>query len=189
MKELVTLKDGMRLMKNISYPSNVQDGKWSQPPLNWIKLNVDVALDATHNRISIRCVLKYCEGTFKIAKQIPWKGVHAAKNSMIVQFSFMATSSSHYLEVACASLMLTEEEGDLLIVSENDTVELAEDYGFALVGKLATNKSFKFHYQRDIMATIWKLCKGMRVFELAPNPFLFQFYHEVDVNRIEEDSL
>lgn len=75
----------MRLMKNISYPSNVQDGKWSQPPLKWIKLNVDVALDATHNRINIRCVLKYCEGTFKIAKQIPWKGQYQPKEAKVIR--------------------------------------------------------------------------------------------------------
>lgn len=100
----------------------------------------------------------------------------------------MAASSSHSLGKACASLTLSEEEDGGMIIDEGDIKDAYEDYKFVLVGRLMTEKPIKFNVLKDTIAAIWRPGKGLNIKEANPNLFLFQFFHEVDINRVMEDG-
>lgn len=96
-------------------------------------------------------------------------------------------SSSRSLDAACASLSLLEEDEGLEF--GNDEFQTTkEELNYSLVGKLLTEKPFKFHILRDTMAAVWRPGKGMSVMELSTNLFLFQFRHEFDMKRVLEDG-
>lgn len=97
-------------------------------------------------------------------------------------------STSMSLEKACVSLTLREEEEEVLIVGKEDVNETHDENKLVLVGKLATDKPFKFNVMRDTLATVWRHGKGMQVTEIAGNLFIFQFYHEVDLKRVLDDG-
>ncbi|XP_019155810.1 PREDICTED: uncharacterized protein LOC109152623 [Ipomoea nil] len=63
-----------------------------------------------------------------------------------------------------------------------------EDFRFVLVSKLLTNKIIKFNFMKETMTAVWRLGRGLVVTELAPNLFILQLFHEVDMNRILEDG-
>ncbi|XP_019154535.1 PREDICTED: uncharacterized protein LOC109151078 [Ipomoea nil] len=41
---------------------------------------------------------------------------------------------------------------------------------------------------RDTMATFWRPIRGVAAKELSNNTFLFQFFHEIDMNRVLENE-
>lgn len=73
---------------------------------------------------------------------------------------------------------------------ETDGLELeqSDDLRFSLVGRFITDKTVKFLFMRDTMATVWKPVKGMAAKEIAHNTFLFQFFHDLDVKRVLDDG-
>lgn len=97
-------------------------------------------------------------------------------------------SSSRSLEKACALLMIREEDEEVLILENEDVNDLQDANSLALVGRLATEKPFKFTVMRDTLAVVWRPGKGMQVTEIAGNLFIFQFYHEVDLKCVLEDG-
>lgn len=100
----------------------------------------------------------------------------------------MAESSSRSLENACALLSLIEDEDEGLVIGNDDIKEVGEEFKFTLVGHLATEKPIKFNVLKDTLALVWSPGKGMNVIEAAPNLFLFQFFHKVDMICILEDG-
>lgn len=100
----------------------------------------------------------------------------------------METSSSRSLEKECASLTIAEEDEVGLIIDKVDVNDESEDYRFVLVGRLAIEKPVKFNILKDTLASIWRPGRGMNVMEMAPNLFMFHFFHEVDITRILEDG-
>lgn len=53
-----------------------------------------------------------------------------------------------------------------------------------IVGRLLTEKVINFQIFQNMMACIWKPGKGMMVKELGNNCYLFQFFHELDVEKV-----
>lgn len=100
----------------------------------------------------------------------------------------MASSSSNKLELMYDSLKLMDEEDSCLIIGDEDFSEVVEDNILVLVGKLITEKPFKFHIMKETMASVWRPGRGMRVTEIASNLFWFELFHELDVSRILEDG-
>lgn len=100
----------------------------------------------------------------------------------------MAASGSNSLEKVYASLSLSVEDEEELVVVDKDVKEPDEDDKFVLVGRLATTKPVKFHFLRDTMASIWRPGRGVCISEIATNLYVFKFYHEVDVKRVLEDG-
>lgn len=70
----------------------------------------------------------------------------------------------------------------------DDTNDTLEEEAFTLVGTLWTDKTVKFNFLKDTMATIWRPGKGVLAEEVEPNLFLFHFYHEKDRRRVLEDG-
>lgn len=100
----------------------------------------------------------------------------------------MAASSSRSLEEVCESLSLIDDEDIGWVVEATTVKDGIDDLRLVLVGKLATNKPVKFNVLKDTLALVWRPGKGMAVDEVAPNLYVFRFFHEVDLKRIIEDG-
>ena len=98
----------------------------------------------------------------------------------------MASSSRPMKEIndLCANLTLEEEEAGGLEVEEDQAEQAQLVYQWCLVGRFLTDKSIDFAAMRSMMASLWKPVKGMCIKSLQPNLFLFQFFHERDLQRV-----
>ncbi|XP_002520658.3 uncharacterized protein At4g02000 [Ricinus communis] len=82
-----------------------------------------------------------------------------------------------------AGLVLEEEE--------EDTTGLDEDFQWCLVSRVLADKMINFQAMRNTMAMLWRPLQGVCIKELSDNGerkeqrYLFQFFHEVDVKRVE----
>ncbi|KAM6583995.1 hypothetical protein CsatB_010997 [Cannabis sativa] len=104
---------------------------------------------------------------------------------------FMASSSNgDNLTKKWADICLEEEE-EHEVLFDDDCIE-EEDTSFddrwCLVGRLLSRKVSDFQIFQNIMADLWKPGKGITIKILEQNRFLFQFYHEIDVQRIIDGS-
>ncbi|KAL8089859.1 hypothetical protein AgCh_039354 [Apium graveolens] len=57
-----------------------------------------------------------------------------------------------------------------------------------LVERFLSDRSIDFEKMQHMMATLWKPGKDVYIKRPEPNLFLFQFYHEFDINRVIEGS-
>lgn len=86
-----------------------------------------------------------------------------------------------------AHISLEEEKERWLIVegdagNEDGLVNI--EFGFCLVGRFLTDKVINFPAMKNTMASLWRPRKGVRIKDLSPTLFLFQFFNEVDVKRV-----
>lgn len=91
-----------------------------------------------------------------------------------------------------------EEQYAALNIHDTDEVEIQLDEGvlnpteddeiFTLVGTVYTDKIVKFNYMKEILATVWRPIKGMLAKEIAPNLFVFYFFHLKDMKRVLDDG-
>lgn len=47
----------------------------------------------------------------------------------------------------------------------------------------------KFTFMRDTLVAVWRPSKGMSVKEVEHNTIIFQFFHEIDLKHILNDSV
>lgn len=59
---------------------------------------------------------------------------------------------------------------------------------WCLLGRLLSERPVNFEALRDVMATLWRPVKGLVVKEITANRYLFQFFHELDMQRVEEGT-
>ena len=52
------------------------------------------------------------------------------------------------------------------------------------MGRFLTNRPINFVAMKNTLASIWRSVKGVYVKDLSPSLFLFQFFHEMDVERV-----
>uniref|UniRef100_A0A803NM17 peptidylprolyl isomerase n=1 Tax=Cannabis sativa TaxID=3483 RepID=A0A803NM17_CANSA len=88
------------------------------------------------------------------------------------------------LEDQWASLELEEEEEIGLVAPRVEQEELVIDTRWCLIGKLLLGRVSDFDAFQNMMAFLWQSGKGMYVKKLNSNLFLFQFYHEIDIERV-----
>uniref|UniRef100_A0A803PRW0 Reverse transcriptase domain-containing protein n=1 Tax=Cannabis sativa TaxID=3483 RepID=A0A803PRW0_CANSA len=82
-----------------------------------------------------------------------------------------------------------EEDDEEGLLFDNVSDDLSEiDDRWLLVGRFLTNRPIDFQAMQNKIATLWQPGRGLYVKELEPNLFLFQFYHEVDIERVIEGS-
>lgn len=82
---------------------------------------------------------------------------------------------------------IEEEEGGVLF-DESEVLKDEVDARWCLVGRLLSDRPVDFDALRNVMASLWRPGKGMFVKELDVNKYLFQFFHEVDIQRVMEGS-
>uniref|UniRef100_A0A803Q3T6 PHD finger protein ING n=1 Tax=Cannabis sativa TaxID=3483 RepID=A0A803Q3T6_CANSA len=80
------------------------------------------------------------------------------------------------------------EEGELEAVMAGEGEDEGIDDRWCLVGRFLTNRLIDFDKMQNILASLWQPGMGMFVKQLDNNRFLFQFYHEVDIQRVIDGS-
>ncbi|XP_060961861.1 uncharacterized protein LOC133032058 [Cannabis sativa] len=98
----------------------------------------------------------------------------------------MASSSgvNKDMEQKWKNICLDDEEDNEVVYEEEDVEELEFDDRWCFVGRLLTGKVSDFMIFQNIMADLWKPGKGMYVKIIEQNRFLFQFFHEIDIQRV-----
>lgn len=78
-----------------------------------------------------------------------------------------------------------EDDGEGgLIIPQSVAGQEERDLHLCLVGRVLTNKNIIFWALKHTLASVWRLIRGVSIKESGPNLFLFQFYHEVDFERV-----
>ncbi|KAF4380019.1 hypothetical protein G4B88_030011 [Cannabis sativa] len=98
----------------------------------------------------------------------------------------MASSSETMKDVEkqWSNICLDEEEEFVTELEEDASDEVEYDDRWCLIGKLLSGKVSDYQVFQNIIADLWKPGKGMYVKILEQNRFLFQFYHEIDIDRV-----
>uniref|UniRef100_A0A803P795 Reverse transcriptase domain-containing protein n=1 Tax=Cannabis sativa TaxID=3483 RepID=A0A803P795_CANSA len=81
-----------------------------------------------------------------------------------------------------------EDDDGGLLYDTNDRELLDFDDRWCVVGRFLTKRSLDFMAMQHKMASLWRPGRGMFVKELDENLYLFQFYHQIDVDRVVEGS-
>uniref|UniRef100_A0A803QCK5 Reverse transcriptase domain-containing protein n=1 Tax=Cannabis sativa TaxID=3483 RepID=A0A803QCK5_CANSA len=100
-------------------------------------------------------------------------------------------SSSHAtfdLNEQYALISLEDEEEGILIGGDDEAEETLFDDRWCLVGKFLTGRAVDFNAMRHLMASLWQPGKGVFIKELGMNRYLFQFFHELDVQTVIDGS-
>uniref|UniRef100_A0A803PSL9 DUF4283 domain-containing protein n=1 Tax=Cannabis sativa TaxID=3483 RepID=A0A803PSL9_CANSA len=86
------------------------------------------------------------------------------------------------------NLTQVEEEDFEGVTVGGDGVEEGIDDRWCLVGRFLSNRMIDFDKMRNILASLWQPGMEMFVKKLENNRFLFQFYHEIDIQRVINGS-
>lgn len=81
-------------------------------------------------------------------------------------------------------MSLGDEEEVEFSIEDGDISDSQTETPFILVGKLLTEKTTRFTYFRDTMASVWRPKKGMMARDVSTNLFLFYFVHELDIKKV-----
>ncbi|KAM6550863.1 hypothetical protein CsatB_000671 [Cannabis sativa] len=87
------------------------------------------------------------------------------------------------LEEEVMRVQVAEEEEDEVAIEERDEDD-GIDARWCLVGRFLSDRDFDFETMQNVLASLWKPGMDMFVKELPPDRYLFQFYHEVDIQRV-----
>ncbi|XP_060960751.1 uncharacterized protein LOC133031289 [Cannabis sativa] len=87
------------------------------------------------------------------------------------------------------SIIPLEEEEEPAVQYDRPLVDDAEvDTRWSIVGRFLTDSPIDFMAMENLMAVLWKPGMGMYVKDLGANRFIFQFYHEIDIQRVIDRS-
>lgn len=87
-----------------------------------------------------------------------------------------------------AAMSLRDEEEIEFSIDDGDDTDNQVDTPYILVGRLLTEKSTRFNFLKDTLASIWRPKKGMVAREVSTNLFLFYFVHEVDLKKVIDNG-
>lgn len=85
----------------------------------------------------------------------------------------------------CSRMAIDDPTEGGMVFDENDVPEDAEELRWCLIGRFMTDTSLHFMSMHNTFAAVWKPVKGMFFRDLGQNCYLFQFFHEKDVLRVE----
>ncbi|XP_031120409.1 uncharacterized protein LOC116023546 [Ipomoea triloba] len=102
----------------------------------------------------------------------------------------MASDDSAAISHMCANLTLADVDAeDVSVHLPNVQINTCEgEPAYYAVGRLVTNRSVKFLFFQDTMASVWQPAMGVTMRQLQPQRFLIRFYHETDLNRALADG-
>lgn len=87
-----------------------------------------------------------------------------------------------------SAISFEEEESCGISYEAEGSIEGGIDARWCLVGRFLSERVIDFEKMQHSMAALWKPGRGVYIKSLEPNLFLFQFYHDVDINRVIEGS-
>ncbi|MBA0706332.1 hypothetical protein Golax_018449, partial [Gossypium laxum] len=85
------------------------------------------------------------------------------------------------MENDLANLTLTDEEEEAFV---EDATVVDQNLNLCLVGRCLTDSIVHFPSLRNTMADLWHPLRGICISDLGDRRVLFQFYHEVDIQRV-----
>ncbi|KAF4371299.1 hypothetical protein F8388_023459 [Cannabis sativa] len=102
----------------------------------------------------------------------------------------MASSSSLVdLSLKRVSIIPLQEEEELAVSYEGPLIDEAEvDTRWSIVGRFLMDTPIDYMVMQNLMVVLWKPGMGMYVKELGGNKYIFQFYHETDIQRVMDMS-
>jgi 14-3-3 protein epsilon len=80
------------------------------------------------------------------------------------------------------SLHEEEEEGFTFDIEEEGENQV--DFRWCLVGRFLTDRTFHVNSMKTTIANAWRPVKGVKIKEAKTGIFLFQFSHELDMERV-----
>lgn len=80
-----------------------------------------------------------------------------------------------------ANLNLIDEEEEPF---QEDIGAVDQTYYLCLVGRCLTHSVVHFPSLRNTLADLWHPIRGICISDLGEKWFLFQFFHEVDIQRV-----
>ncbi|RAL39582.1 hypothetical protein DM860_003115 [Cuscuta australis] len=82
-------------------------------------------------------------------------------------------------------LDLNDEETGISFGSDGSLVlQEVQDESFTLVGRLLTDKPYKFKVFKQVMASVWRPALGMQINQGEDGLIWFRFFHRKDAERI-----
>ena len=76
-----------------------------------------------------------------------------------------------------------------MIITEEEASNGGIVNKFCLIGKFLTNKTVNFSAMRNTLVFLWCSVRGVCISDLSNQIFSFQFFHELDMNKITEQGL
>ncbi|MBA0755253.1 hypothetical protein Gogos_005642 [Gossypium gossypioides] len=86
-----------------------------------------------------------------------------------------------------AELQIEDNEEEASNVHEDGDLD-NHKYEFCLVGYFLIASVINFQAMRNTMANIWHPLRGVVISDLGEKRFLFRFYHELDIRRVENGA-
>lgn len=86
----------------------------------------------------------------------------------------------------CPPMAVVDPDEGGVVFDETDVSKEVENLSLCLVGRFMTDKAIHFLSMQNTLASIWKPVKCMFFRDLGSSSFLFQFFHEKDVLRVEK---
>lgn len=100
--------------------------------------------------------------------------------------ALVPTTNVDYVSDLCSHMAVDDPEEVGAVFDEDDVPEEAEELRWCLIGRFLTEKSIHFHSLKNTLAAFWKPVKGMFFRDLGQSYYLFQFFHEKDIQRVEK---
>ncbi|XP_075473867.1 uncharacterized protein At4g02000-like [Primulina tabacum] len=85
-----------------------------------------------------------------------------------------------------ADLSLIGDEEEELIFDSTSFDHPTEGQNLVLVGCVLTDRNVNFKAMKNILADLWRPVRGVHISEIGDNRLLFQFFHQMDLERILE---
>ncbi|XVF75725.1 hypothetical protein PTKIN_Ptkin13bG0209800 [Pterospermum kingtungense] len=89
------------------------------------------------------------------------------------------------MEKNLQGLTISTGEEDEFILGPDEEVHDDKQFDFYLVGRFLTDRSINFNVMRNRLAAIWRPRKGTCVKDIGEGFYLVQFFHIVDMKRIQ----
>ncbi|XP_057793135.1 uncharacterized protein At4g02000-like [Salvia miltiorrhiza] len=89
------------------------------------------------------------------------------------------------MEDHMAGLNLANEDDELLL-DDAITGDSSIAVELCLVGKFLTDQPINFNLMRSRLASIWRPGKGVFMKDIGQGRFIFQFFHEIDLQRVAD---
>ncbi|MBA0703148.1 hypothetical protein Goari_022666, partial [Gossypium aridum] len=91
------------------------------------------------------------------------------------------------MEKGMEDLQIEDNKKEAWSIHE-DGDPVSHKYEFYLVGYFLTASVINFQAMRNTMANIWHPLEGVMISNLVEKWFLFKFYHELDIGRVENGA-
>ncbi|XVF48482.1 hypothetical protein PTKIN_Ptkin03bG0193900 [Pterospermum kingtungense] len=88
------------------------------------------------------------------------------------------------LEEQFDNLEMAGDEEEDIDMDQDGLVQQDGRMDLCLVGRFLTDRSINFNAMSSRLSEIWKPGKGVHIKHISEQRFLFQFFHQVDVNSV-----